>query len=391
MLTTTAIRYAEPDDLGALAAIEASGDVLFEKLSRARGLDHRVLGESVPGEQRAAQPGFLLVAGQPVCGFAHVLDLGGHLHLEQVSVHADVRERGIGTSLLRAALGAALDRGVSTITLRTFAEVAWNGPFYARHGFVEVPDPPWVEGLVAAERAAGLERWGRRITMACEVRDEPAPVPAVSVIPIRDGPSGIEAFVQHRVATMDFAAGAVVFPGGRIDRIDRTAQLDVSADLLEEHAAAWAGTGAAALSGSAHGAARLLLATGVREVREEAAAVIDPAGLIPWDNWITPIDCPKRFDVYFFLAAVTPDRWGEWRHTTTEASDSRWEPLAGVAAAAEAGEVLLLPPTRTIIDELIRLGDAATAASLRPRVSAVHHDIIGRRPRRPGRPADGAV
>ncbi len=45
--------------------------------------------------------------------------------------------------------------------------------------------------------------------------------PAVSVIMVRDGDSGLEAFVQHRVTTMDFAAGVVVFPGGRVDPVDR--------------------------------------------------------------------------------------------------------------------------------------------------------------------------
>ena len=44
--------------------------------------------------------------------------------------------------------------------------------------------------------------------------------PAVSVLMIRDGATGLEVFVQHRVSTMDFAAGVVVFPGGRVDPID---------------------------------------------------------------------------------------------------------------------------------------------------------------------------
>ncbi|CAM4119988.1 hypothetical protein [Janibacter anophelis] len=48
------------------------------------------------------------------------------------------------------------------------------------------------------------------------------PRPAVSVIPLRDGPDGLEAFVQHRATTMDFAAGVVVFPGGRCDPSDET-------------------------------------------------------------------------------------------------------------------------------------------------------------------------
>lgn len=381
VLSFTAVRVAEDDDLGELAAIEASGDALFGPLSRELGLDPAELAGGPTGQERAAQPGFLLVAGHPVCGFVHVLDLDGHLHLEQISVLPGAARQGIGTSLLRAALGVALECGAASITLRTFAEVPWNGPFYARHGFVEAPDPPWLSSLIAHEQAAGLQRWGRRVTMTRPLRDEPTPIPAVSVIPVRDGPSGIEAFVQYRVATMDFAAGAVVFPGGRIDAADHAAALDVPGDLLDRHADAWTGTAAADLAGTPRDAARTLLTTGVREVREEAAAVVDPAGLIPWDNWITPIDCPKRFDVYFFIAPVPEAAWGEWRHATSEASDSRWEPLTHIAAGTEAGRLVLLPPTRTIVDELVRLGDVAAALALRPRVRAVHHDVIGRRPR----------
>lgn len=51
----------------------------------------------------------------------------------------------------------------------------------------------------------------------------PAEVPirkAASVLLLREAAAGFEVFVQHRVNTMDFAAGMVVYPGGRVDLQD---------------------------------------------------------------------------------------------------------------------------------------------------------------------------
>lgn len=50
--------------------------------------------------------------------------------------------------------------------------------------------------------------------------EDQAPRLAVSVVMLRDSPRGIEVFVQHRASTMDFAAGVIAFPGGRVDDVD---------------------------------------------------------------------------------------------------------------------------------------------------------------------------
>ena len=381
-LRVTSIRYADAADLPLLAGIEEAADARFAEVSAALGIDHERFPAGAPsGRERAAEPGFLLVVGAPVVGFAHVLDIEGHAVVEQLSVRPEAGGQGLGTGLLRAAMGVAMQRGYGSLHLRTFAEVAWNAPFYARHGFEEVADPAWIAPLVAAEKRVELTRWGRRVTMARPLVDEPAPVPAVSVIPLRDGPHGVEAFVQFRVGTMDFAANAAVFPGGRIDPVDFATRTEVAEEVLHRHALRWAQTGAAALRGHPRNSAALLLATGVREVAEEASARVDPGTLVPWDNWITPIDCPKRFDVYFFVVAVPAGEEGRWRHTTSEAHDSRWVPLTDLARSAEAGEVLLLPPTRTIVDELLTFADVEAILAARPQIVPVRHDLEVRRPR----------
>ena len=49
------------------------------------------------------------------------------------------------------------------------------------------------------------------------------PIPAATVVPLRDGPEGLEALLLLRNARLDFVGGAWVFPGGRIDTADRIA------------------------------------------------------------------------------------------------------------------------------------------------------------------------
>ncbi|KGN42558.1 GNAT family N-acetyltransferase [Knoellia aerolata] len=156
------VRTATAADLARLAAVEASGDRLFDT----------VFGDvdwppPPSGEERAAEPGFVLVVGEPVVGFAHVVDLAGRWHLEQLVVDPAHGRRGWGTALLDAVCREVASRGGRRVTLRTYADVPWNAPFYARHGFVELaPEPPWMAPLRLAEEEAGLLWHGRRVAMS---------------------------------------------------------------------------------------------------------------------------------------------------------------------------------------------------------------------------------
>lgn len=389
-LSVTSVRFARAGELAELARIETAADAMFASV-----MDVTHWPAAPPGEQRAARSGWLLVVGQPVLGFAHVVDLGGHLHLEQISVHPDAARRGLGDMLLHAVFGTVLDAGRDQVTLMTHADVPWNGPWYARRGFVPLTpahDPQAWQALApvrAAQERLGSAQGGNRIAMVRRISDEPEPTDAVSVIPVRDGPDGIEAFVQHRVSTMDFAAGAVVFPGGRVDPGDRAAgaRLELPHEVLRAHAAAWRHTAFAAL-GDSETAARTVLATGVREVAEETGARIDPAHLVPWDDWVTPLGYPRRFDVRFLLHPVPGAQSDAFTNTTTEAHTSQWLPVAEIVARCEAGDLTLLPPTRTLVDELAALGSVSAAVALRPEVTAVRHDLAAARPRAPGAAPD---
>ncbi|GAA5192039.1 NUDIX domain-containing protein [Arthrobacter gyeryongensis] len=213
---------------------------------------------------------------------------------------------------------------------------------------------------------------------------------AASVILVREAPvhtvesdpevpadtgRGLEVFVQHRVTTMDFAAGMVVFPGGRVDQADSSGW-DFEDDVVEQHAAAWHRSSIAVEPASARFNAGRVLAAAQREVFEEAGLKLDAATLRPWANWVTPADQPKRFDTYFYLAC--PLSGAEPRHQTTEASSSLWMPVRGILDAEAAGTLKLMPPTLALLDELVALGTVEA-------ILAEDRDIV------PVRPKPGAL
>ncbi|GGK64024.1 GNAT family N-acetyltransferase [Nocardia camponoti] len=86
----------------------------------------------------------------------------GNAHLEQVSVDPAFAHRRIGKRLIDHAMRWAAGEGFATMTLTTFTEVAWNGPYYARIGFRTLPNPgPQLRAIRAAEVEHGLDQWPR--------------------------------------------------------------------------------------------------------------------------------------------------------------------------------------------------------------------------------------
>lgn len=162
------IRPARPSDLRHLAAIEDAGGPLFSELFGA-AIAPVLLSPAPSGLDRDLEPGFILVAvsGGRVVGFAHVTDHDGHAHLEQLSVLPEHGRRGIGSDLVEAALEEARWLGYDEMSLCTYRDVPWNGPFYARLGFVEVERlSAYQQRLHENERALGLDVNGVRIVMS---------------------------------------------------------------------------------------------------------------------------------------------------------------------------------------------------------------------------------
>lgn len=179
------------------------------------------------------------------------------------------------------------------------------------------------------------------------------PALAVSVIMLRVRAGLTEVFVQNRSATMDFAAGMVVFPGGRVDEVDIGSQRadPHPAHIISRHVLAWRETSiGAGDEGYARAMSGGLASAACREVFEETGALLSASDLHPWANWTTPPDRPKRFDTYFYLAR--PSAGAEPRHQTSEAVWSRWLPIQEILMHESAGQLKLMRPTLTLLREL---------------------------------------
>lgn len=168
------IRAAVEADLDRIADLEVAAGQLFREI----GLDE-VADDPPPGRSsllRWLGRGELLVADLDEgpdprfhpAGYVVMGTVDGTAHLHQISVHPVAGRRGVGTRLLAAAQDWARSRSLTALTLTTYAEVPWNGPWYAAQGF-EVVDPshhgPGTTAVVLAEQAHGLDRHGRRVVM----------------------------------------------------------------------------------------------------------------------------------------------------------------------------------------------------------------------------------
>ncbi|MEE6390258.1 GNAT family N-acetyltransferase [Microbacterium paraoxydans] len=167
------IRHAMPHDHIALEEIERAADrLLVERF------DAEAWPPPTTDAEREGAPGFVLVAAPsspvddeqvdhtPPIGFVQVLEVDDQAHLEQLSVHPEHGRQGIGRALVLAAQEEARRRGYSRLTLRTYADVPWNAPFYRRCGFEESePDTDFLSALVAVEERLALPAHGRRIQM----------------------------------------------------------------------------------------------------------------------------------------------------------------------------------------------------------------------------------
>lgn len=161
-----------------------------------------------------------------------------------------------------------------------------------------------------------------------------SPRPAATIIVVRDGFDALEVLMVQRGPQQRFMAGVWVFPGGAVDAADRAAA-GGDDDLAERIAA-------------------------VRELEEEAAvAGVDPAALIRFSRWITPVVVPIRFDTHFFLATM-PEA-AAVRIDGAECVDFRWTAPAAALTAHREGSMPMVFPT---IKHLEQLAEFRTVAAL---------------------------
>ena len=222
-------------------------------------------------------------------------------------------------------------------------------------------------------------------------RGEPPAQPrdAATVVLLRDAAKrgrGMEVYLVKRSRTVDFMAGAHVFPGGRLDKNDSAATacalLSATAATLQARlgeplpAMQAAGLYVAAIretfeeagllfgrfaAGWSTGDARAAVAGGAQFAT--LMERIDAAALVPWARWVTPEISPRRFDARFFLARTPAGQ--EPRVDGHEATEGLWLTPAEALGRWLDDEMLLAPATAKSLDALLAYPavDAALAAA----------------------------
>jgi GNAT superfamily N-acetyltransferase len=153
------IEDASVSEVDVLVEVDRAASTLFEPTGL---LSEEALNDHVPVEilASAAENGDLFTArlesGQPV-GFALVSLRGGMLYLDQISVHPDHGKRGIGAALLTRVIDEAKRRKLRRVSLSTFRDLPWNGPFYAKHGFREIKRGDMADWMLKLERIQAEE------------------------------------------------------------------------------------------------------------------------------------------------------------------------------------------------------------------------------------------
>ena len=210
----------------------------------------------------------------------------------------------------------------------------------------------------------------------------PDPKPAATILLLRDGSAGMEVFMVVRHHQIDFASGALVFPGGKADPQDfdsalipflsgqhddvdmRAAQVSAIREAFEE-----CGILLAREQGSADMISGKRLAK-LQEFREPMnkgeVSLLDFLQqqqlqlacdqLVHFAHWITPPMMPKRFDTHFYLAIAPPDHVA--LHDGYESVDSIWIAPDAAVEEAKSGQRTVIFPTLRNLEKL------ATATSV---------------------------
>jgi 8-oxo-dGTP pyrophosphatase MutT (NUDIX family) len=200
--------------------------------------------------------------------------------------------------------------------------------------------------------------------------------PSASVIALRDTSHGVEVLLQQRAEHLAFG-GLWAFPGGTLEAADGD-----SRDLAAFRTAA------------------------ARELEEETGIVLGASqrdGLITWGRWITPARRPRRFDTWFFAAAVAAGL--PLVSDEAESLALEWLPIEQAIRDGEHGSRAMLPPTYvSLLDvraslqrdgdlqAMLRLESARTIVPLMP--ALLHEDQLALEvmlPWDPSFPADAAA
>lgn len=204
-------------------------------------------------------------------------------------------------------------------------------------------------------------------------------IPAATLILVRDRPDGPpELLMVERAGGMAFAAGALVFPGGRIDDADRELAENLGADgaavaavreTIEETAVP-AGLSPAPSPEDSRALQRSLVAERpLSELLADHRLSVDAAALTPFARWVPKFHAVRRFDTMFFVARCPEGDWKP-RVIEGECAGAYWLTAAEVLARDSRGEARLIFPTRRTLERL-----AQHASFEQIRADALAHPI----------------
>jgi len=194
-------------------------------------------------------------------------------------------------------------------------------------------------------------------------------IPAATLILVRDRVEGPpELLLVERAAGMAFAAGALVFPGGRIDEADRELAAEISGadgamiaairETIEETAVP---VGVNPLPTQAVGSKMqdaLVDDQPFAQVLRNAGCELDPGQLTPFARWVPKFHAVRRFDTLFYVAEAPAGDWPA-RVVEGECSGAFWMTASDALAREARDEARLIFPTRRNLERLAQHGSFA--------------------------------
>lgn len=154
------VRPAVDEDIPVLQDVEIDAGRLFREAGLGVIADDDPPEASVLAGHVARGTAWTAELDSTVVGYAIASVVDGEGHLDQVSVRRAVAGRGIGRLLIDEVCRWAVAQGYDALTLTTFSDVPWNGPYYARLGFEVLPADRWgpeLETIRRRERLAGID------------------------------------------------------------------------------------------------------------------------------------------------------------------------------------------------------------------------------------------
>lgn len=238
-----------------------------------------------------------------------------------------------------------------------------------------------------------------------QFRQPPHPKPSATILLIRDGEDGLEVFMVVRHRQIDFASGALVFPGGKVDPQDHWPNMRTfcdGAEELDDNALSFRIAAirevfeeCGILLARKNGQASLLNAAQLKPLEPYREALnkneIDMETIVTKENlklvcdqlhhyahWVSPEMLPKRYDTHFYLVHAPEDQVG--LHDGHESVDSVWITPQTALKEAQEGKRIIVFPTRLNLEKLSKSN--TTKDAIRRLNSSSVHEVMPKLMRR---------